>query len=37
MSHLSRRYTDYYYVEGKKGELVKKDVLHLNSPRYIRS
>lgn len=36
MSHLSRRYTEHYYVEGKKGELVKKDVLHLNSPRYIR-
>ena len=36
MSHLSRRYTEHYYVEGAKGELVKKEVLHLNSPKYIR-
>ena len=35
MSHLSRRYTEHYYVEGKKGKLEKKDVLHLNSPKYI--
>ena len=35
MSHLSRRYTEHYYVEGAKGKLVKKDVLHLNSPKYI--
>lgn len=36
MSHLSRRYTEHYYVEGKNGKLEKKDVLHLNSPKYIR-
>jgi len=36
MSHLSRRYTEHYYVEGAKGKLEKKDVLHLNSPKYIR-
>jgi hypothetical protein len=35
MSHLSRRYTEHYYVEGAKGKLEKKDVLHLNSPKYI--
>ena len=35
MSHLSRRYTEHYYVE-ENGQLVKKDVLHLNSPKYIR-
>lgn len=35
MSHLSRRYTEHYYVkEGK--ELVKKAVLHTNSPYYIK-
>jgi hypothetical protein len=36
MSHLSRRYTEHFYVEGKKGKLEKKNVLHLNSPKYIR-
>ena len=36
MSHLSRRYTEHYYVEGAKGKLEKKDVLHLNSLKYIR-
>ena len=36
MSHLSRRYTEHYYVDGGKGKLEKKDVLHLNSPKYIR-
>ena len=36
MSHLSRRYTEHYYVEGAKGRLEKKDVLHPNSPKYIR-
>ena len=35
MSHLSRRYTEHYYVEGANGKLEKKDVLHLNSPKYI--
>ena len=35
MSHLSRRYTEHYYVEGGKGKLEKKDVLHLNSQKYI--
>lgn len=35
MSHLSRRYTEHYYVE-EKGKLVKKDVIHLNSPKYIK-
>lgn len=35
MSHLSRRYTEHYYVEGKKGKLEKRDVLHTNSPRYL--
>ena len=34
MSHLSRRYTEHYYVEGAKGKLEKKDVF--NSPKYIR-
>ena len=37
MSHLSRRYTEHYYVDGGKGKLEKKDVLHLNSPKYIES
>jgi hypothetical protein len=36
MSHLSRRYTEHYYVEGAKGKLEKKDVLHPNSPKNIR-
>lgn len=36
MSHLSRRYTEHYYVE-ENGKLVKKDVVHVNSPRYIRN
>ena len=36
MSHLSRRYTEHYYVKGAKGRLEKKDVLHLNSPKNIR-
>ena len=36
MSHLSRRYTEHYYVDGGKGKLKKKDVLHLNSPKYRR-
>ena len=36
MSHLSRRYTEHYYVEGGKGKLEKKDVQHLNSPKYRR-
>lgn len=26
MSHLSRRYTEHYYVEGAKGKLVKKEI-----------
>ena len=34
MSHLSRRYTEHYYVE-LNGKLVKRDVLHPNSPRSI--
>ena len=37
MSHLSRRYTEHYYVEGKNGKLKKRDVLHVNSPKYIRA
>lgn len=37
MSHLSRRYTEHYYVEGAKGKLVKMDVLHTNPPKYLRA
>ena len=37
MSHLSRRYTEHYYLEGAKGKLVKMDVLHTNSPKYLRA
>lgn len=37
MSHLSRRYTEHYYVVGKNGNLEKRDVLHTNSPKYIRT
>lgn len=38
MSHLSRRYTEFYYaVEEGKEKFVKKQILHVNSPKYIRN